>query len=115
MPTSKTALAVDSFAHFSALATDYETRRIFFSYSAEFLNVPELEREFSQHFNVGAAPYLNSYKEWAAWVMFHVGHSPTGEHKIELTPFLRFFKGEYLFEAGYSSEKEVMFNAIIRF
>lgn len=117
-------VAVSDFGHFddeveplgySGLAIDWEDRRFFTSYAFRGIYAGEIDRSFHQRARVGVAPYIGEYGDIHTWIMLQAEHHPGSDTTFELTPLLRFFRGDLLFEAGISGDKEVLFNWVIRF
>lgn len=95
-------------------AGDYETRRIFTSYEARYLDAG-FSDSFTQKGRVGLAPYIGEYDDLQTWLMVEVAHEPEGRDEFVATPLVRFFKDEYMWEIGVSTQKDVLFNWIVRF
>lgn len=107
-------------AGFVKLAADWEDRRYFFSYFArQSLSEGARQNMFHHGGRIGITPYIGDYGALHTWVMVQLDHYPDRDpiHGDELvaTPLLRFFKGVFLGEIGYSSENELLLNAAIRF
>jgi len=96
-------------------ASDYETRRIFASYENRYLKAGSFSDAFTQKARVGVAPYLGEYDDLQTWLMLEVAHDPEGRDEFVTTPLVRFFKDEYMAEIGFSSQKDLLFNWVIRF
>jgi len=108
--------ATDTLAPSIAIAGDWETRRYFTSYAARYREASNLEQnKFIQHARIGIAPYLAEYGNWHTWLMLHVDHLPDNDNELTVTPMVRLFRGNYLFEFGVSNEKDAMFNWIMRY
>lgn len=82
--------------------SDWETRRFFLSYRARYLEAGQVASNFVQAARVGIAPYIANTGALHTWLMIEVDHRPENPDKIGVTPFVRLFKGQALFEAGYS-------------
>lgn len=102
-------------AAFTGIALDWEDRRWFTSYENHLLYAGDIEKHFTQKARVGVAPYIGGYGDLHTWLMLQVDHNPKENDEITLTPLVRFFKGEYLAEAGVSDDGDVLFNWVIRF
>lgn len=95
-------------------AADYETRRIFFSYENRYTDAGDFDA-FAQNARVGFAPYAAEYDELNTWLMLQVDHEPERHDSIILTPIIRMFQDEYLWEIGVSDNKQISLNWIARF
>jgi hypothetical protein len=103
-------------AVFTGIALDWEDRRYFTSYENRFNYMGDIDKHFMQKARLGIAPYIGDYGDLHTWVMLEVDHMPERDSsEIIYTPMLRFFKDVYLFEVGVTSEKDLLFNSVIRF
>lgn len=101
------------------IAGDWETRRWFVSYAAMGKYADALDDgSFHQAGRVGVAPYVAGFGALHTWFMLETSHHPEetdSDDQLIFTPLVRFFKGPYLLELGWSSNDEVLLNGIIRF
>lgn len=102
-------------ANITSIAADWETRRYFTSYVASYYYAGDIAKFFMHKARVGVAPYIGDYGDIHTWLMLQVDHNPTRHKNFAITPLVRFFKDEYLVEAGMSQTGDVLFNWIIRF
>jgi len=94
----------------TTFSIDWEDRRFFTKYEAEYHYSGSFGQEFSENVKLGVAPYLGEYGDLHTWLMVKVTHEPEAERNFYVTPIVRFFKGEYLLEVGYSENKEALVN-----
>lgn len=104
-----------SFAAFTGIAADWESRRWFSSYQNRYLEAGEVDDFFMQEARLGIAPYIADYGDLHTWLMLEVKHIPEGEDTFTLTPLIRFFKDVHLVEIGISNHRDALFNWIVRF
>lgn len=102
-------------AGIAGIALDWENRRYFTSYENHLYYAGDIDRFFMQKARVGFAPYVGDYGDLHTWLMLELEHEPEADDTLRITPLVRFFKGEYLAEAGISEDGEMLFNWIIRF
>ena len=102
-------------AAFTGIALDWEDRRYFTSYENHLLYAGDIEKHFTQSARVGIAPYIGDYGDLHTWLMLQINHDPKKDDEFTITPLVRFFKNEYLVEAGVSDDGDALFNFIIRF
>ena len=103
-------------ASFVGVMTDWETRTLFVSYEARFLEQGKLGNHSMHAARVGWAPYTGDTGELHTWLMLEVDHRKHFDNKTTVTPLLRFFKGPALFEAGYNvTDSAPMLNFTYRF
>lgn len=100
---------------FSGLAIDWENRRWFTMYENSYRSAGDFDEHFNQSATLGLAPYVGEYGDLHTWLMVKTEHQPGQDDKVMVTPFVRFFKGTWLWEVGVSDEGDVLFNWIKRF
>jgi hypothetical protein len=104
-----------SFGGLAGVAADWETRRVFVSYESRLRDYGENET-LSHSARVGIAPYVAEAGALHTWAMLQAEHTPDAEDPVLVTPLLRFFRGPFLIEAGYTiEEEEFLLNWIWRF
>lgn len=102
-------------AIFSGISGDWESREYFISYENRYLEAGSLDDFFMQRVRVGMAPYIADYGALHTWLMVEVEHIPESENNITLTPLVRLLKDVHRFEAGISSNRDVLLNWAVRF
>lgn len=102
-------------AGFVQASADWETRRLFTSYSIRGSISDRLPDLFEQTARLGVAPYIADYGKLHTWLMVEIAHRPQNEDEFSITPLVRFFKSTVMFEAGISDRGEARFSATIRF
>jgi len=100
---------------FSGVALDWESSQFFISYENRYNYNSTIDKFFSQKARVGLAPYIGKYGDLHTWIMLKVENMSRTKSRIVYTPMFRFFKNDYLVEAGISNYKDIMFNFIKRF
>ena len=90
------------FAAYGGVIADWETRSLFTSYRARYVNASHFGRQFMQVARFGFAPYEGDTGALHTWVMLEIDHRPSDSDSITATPLLRLFKGPMLLEAGYN-------------
>ena len=89
-------------ASFVGVMADWETRTLFVSYEALFLEQGTLGNYSMHAARFGWAPYAGDTGELHTWLMLEVDRREHFEDKTSVTPLLRFFKGPALLELGYN-------------
>jgi hypothetical protein len=89
-------------ASFVGIMADWETRTLFVSYEARFLEQGALGNHSMHAARFGWAPYAGDTGELHTWLMLEVDRREHFEDKTSVTPLLRFFKGPALLELGYN-------------
>ena len=100
----------------TGISLDWESRRYFVLYQNQLTYGQGFQTAYRQKGRLGIAPYIGQYGDLHTWLMLQVEHAPSGaRHKLTLTPLVRFFKGQYLWELGVSLHGGVLLNGVIRF
>ena len=89
-------------ASFVGVMADWETRTLFVSYEARFLEQGALGNHSMHAARFGWAPYAGDTGELHTWLMLEIDRREHFEDKTSVTPLLRFFKGPALLELGYN-------------
>lgn len=101
---------------FAGVRADWETRRLFTSYRARYLEAGDLGGRFMQAARAGWAPYEGDTGDLHTWLMVEIDHRPDNGDEIGVTPLVRFFKGSALFEIGWSlTDDEPLLNFAYRY
>ena len=103
----------DSANHFYALAGDWETRRLFSSFSAKKSSGIGYDM-FQQSIKVGVAPYLGDYGDLHTWLMVETKKNDLDNERITY-PVLRLFKGGALIEMSYHKKTKWDIHLMYRF
>ena len=85
-----------------ATQADFETTRFYTAVNARFLYIEE-RFPWMVQLRVGVAPYEAKYKELQAWLVVQGTIAPAMEHSWSVTPMLRFFYRQVLWELGAST------------
>ena len=99
--------------NFYGIHGDWETRKWFAGFSYKMIEAEK--RQYSEKFvQIGVAPYLGDYGDLHTWLMLKT------KKKIlvgdwSTYPVLRFFKGNYFIEFGYSDETKWDAHLMYRF
>ena len=106
----------DRFATYGGVMADWETRSLFVSYRARYLDASHFGEQYMQAARVGFAPYEGDTGDLHTWLMLEIDHRPSDPDSVTATPLVRFFKGALLVEAGYNlTVNQPLFNFTYRF
>ncbi|MGY9042234.1 MAG: hypothetical protein ACKVKZ_07630, partial [Alphaproteobacteria bacterium] len=101
----------DSF--FYNIHGDWETRRVFSGFS-----IKRTENNYKnytdQFIQLGFSPYLGEYGDLHSWIMVKSKKNSLSSSWSSY-PLLKFFKGDFLFEVGFSNKKEWDAHLMYRF
>lgn len=100
---------------FTGLAADWENRRYFTSYENRFFWAGDTDKYVAHTARVGITPYIGDYGDLHTWLMLQADYDAGKADNFSLTPLVRFFKGPDLLEAGFNSDKGMLFNYVHRF
>lgn len=103
------------FGYSTGILSDWETQRLFVSYSNRYLNAYQLSHFFSQSARIGVAPYVGDFGDLHTWLMVEVNHAPGEDVAWSVTPLIRLFKSTHLFEAGVNNRGNLLINFVERF
>tara|TARA_E500000331_G_C17041129_1_gene619622 strand:- start:150 stop:752 length:603 start_codon:yes stop_codon:yes gene_type:complete len=98
---------------FFGLRGDWETRRWYmdFNYKEQESNNLSYTDQYCQ---IGLAPYLGEYGDLHTWVMLKARRNSRNE-TWSVYPVIKFFKGNLLFESGYSKDNQWDIHLMYRF
>ena len=94
---------------------DWETRRYFTSYVANFMKSETVDSTIMQKARFGFAPYLAGYGALHTWLMYELHNMPEYEDALISNFVLRLFKSTNLLELGIDQNKNTTLNFIKRF
>lgn len=96
------------------IEADWESRRYYISgkYQAIRLGTGPLDYARAR---VGYAPYLAEFNELHTWLMMQAEYQPNIFGSVHVTPLLRFFYQNVLWEVGASTTGNWMFNFMVHF
>jgi hypothetical protein len=97
------------------IATDWETRSKFISYSAEYKKSADIVDLLIQKARIGLTPYMANYGKIHTWLMYEINYMNVDKGDIKSAAILRLFKSTHLFETGIDEDKNILFNYTKRF
>ena len=90
------------FVGMASIQADYETRRIYTLAHAQTIQSSGESELNHFRYRLGFAPYIAGYEGVHSWLIGQVDYSPEMEDEWSVTPMVRIFYDNYLFEAGVS-------------
>lgn len=102
-------------AAFTGLMFDWEDRDYYVSYENQVVYASQVQRIFMQKARIGITPYVGDYGDLHTWLMLEIAHNPSNPNVIMATPMIRFFKDDYLLEAGVSNYGDILVNWVVNF
>jgi hypothetical protein len=101
-------------AIFGGVMADYETRRFFLLYENDLAYAGNVMKFHWHCGRVGWAPYKADYDKIQPWLMLKADYRSDQPHKKTLTPMVRLFTPNWMFEAGVSTRGKPMLNLMIQ-
>ncbi len=98
----------------TGLEADFETRRIYTSLKFSGFHAASYDYQMVQG-RVGFAPYVTGFDGIHTWFMVQGMTLRNQENKVEITPMLRFFYQNVLWEVGASTRGNMMFNFMVHY
>lgn len=99
--------------HFYSLAGDWETRRLFSSFSVKKSSGVDYDM-LEQSVRVGIAPYLGDYGDLHTWLMIETKKDDLDDERITY-PVLRLFQGGAMLEVSYHKKTDWGLHLMYRF
>ena len=93
---------------------DYETRRFFLMYESDLVAAGDLMKYHWHTGRIGWAPYKVSYEKVQPWLMLKADYRSDQLHKVQITPMVRLFKPNWMFEAGVNTRGKPMVNVMVQ-
>jgi hypothetical protein len=91
---------------------DWETRRYFVS--GKYLHLGSADSDQGIWVGrVGLSPVMANFQDLQSWAMVQVWHDPISAKEVKITPLLRFFYHNVLWEMGASLKGDMMLNIMI--
>merc|ERR1712054_749594 len=100
---------------YGEFAFDWETRRYFTSYAANFMKSESVDSTFMQKTRLGFAPYIAGYGVLHTWLIYELHNMPEYDDALISNFVLRLFKSTNLLELGIDQNKNTTINFIKRF
>ena len=95
-------------AAWAGASADWEDRRWYVQGGTSARTVASDSDRLWQSGRVGVAPYVVEAGGLHTWLMLQADHTPGASDTWSLTPMLRQFHGDYLWEAGVSTRGDVL-------
>lgn len=104
-----------SAAGLAAVEADWESRKIYFSGKAQVVGGGNFESIEYFRLRAGFAPYVAEFESLHTWFIMQLENLHPAEHPVTLTPLLRFFYKNVLWEVGASSRGDYLLNFMVHF
>ncbi len=94
---------------------DWETRTLYTSLKSYYFSSPGVTDLTMTQARVGVSPFEAAYDQLQAWVMLQAMYTPEVQREVMLTPLLRFFYRNVLWELGASTRGDWMLNLMVHY
>lgn len=103
-------------AWLAGVDADWETRKLYTSAKVQLLDSDKFKSQYMFQGRVGLAPYLTKFENLHTWVILQVQYFPDAfEEKLKVSPVMRFYIENVLWELGVSARGTWSFNTMIHF
>jgi hypothetical protein len=102
-------------AMMAGIEGDWETRKLFTSLKHFEFHSPGVMDATMTQGRVGFSPLLTDFKDLQTWLMLQGMYAPTTDKTVTLTPLIRFFYHNVLWEMGSSFRGEWMLNFMVHY
>lgn len=102
-------------AFMSGFEADWETRTLYTALKHYQFNSPATSDLTMTQARIGFSPFESDFENLQSWFMLQAMYMPEIEKKIILTPMLRFFYKNVLWEFGSSTRGEWMLNLMVHY
>jgi len=98
----------------TGVQADWESRKIYtmIKYTS---TITDWQNQESYEGRVGFAPFLAGFKDLNIWAILQVDHNPKATQQTEVTPLVRMFYKNVLWELGSSLDNKWLINFMVRF
>ncbi|MBL7665179.1 MAG: hypothetical protein JNM93_08600 [Bacteriovoracaceae bacterium] len=102
-------------AYMGGFEFDWETRTLFTALKHYYFSGPSLADFSMTQMRIGVSPFEAGFEELQSWLMLQVMYMPEVDSTIVVTPMLRFFYKNVLWEFGSSTRGEWMLNLMVHY
>jgi hypothetical protein len=99
---------------FGGVMADYETRRFFVQYENDLVYAGDVMKSHWHSGRLGWAPYKAAYDKVQPWLMLKADYRSDQPRKKTITPMVRLFTPDWMFEAGVNTRGKPMINLMIQ-
>lgn len=102
-------------AYMTGFEADWETRSLYTSLKYYYFTSPKVTDFSMAQARVGFSPYEAGFDKLQSWFMLQAMVMPEVEAEVIITPLLRFFYHNVLWEIGSSTRGEWMLNVMVHY
>ncbi len=101
-------------AIFGGVMADFETRRWYIAYELDAAYAGSLMQYNWHRGRIGWAPYAADFDKIQPWFMLQADYRSDQKRQVTITPMMRFFTPDWMFEAGVSTRGKPMINLMLQ-
>ena len=101
--------------YMTGVEADWETRTLFTSLKHYQFTTPGLMDLSMTQGRIGFSPKLADYKDLQTWIMLQAMYTPDVRRTVSVTPLVRFFYHNILWEMGSSTRGEWLLNFMVHY
>ncbi len=102
-------------AYMTGFEADWETRTLYTALKHYYFTSPKVTDISMTQARIGFSPFEAAFDQLQSWFMLQAMYMPDVESEIIITPLLRFFYKNVLWEMGSSTRGEWMLNIMVHY
>ena len=102
-------------AYMAGVEVDWETRTLYTALKYYYFTAPDVTDLSMVQARVGFSPYEAAFDKLQTWFMLQAMVMPEIDNKVVLTPMLRFFYHNVLWEIGSGTRGDWMLNVMVHY
>ena len=102
-------------AYMAGFEADWETRTLYTSLKHYYFTSPKVTDISMTQARIGFSPFESGFDQLQSWFMLQAMYMPDVEAELIITPLLRFFYKNVLWEVGSSTRAEWMINIMVHY
>ncbi|MBA2405356.1 MAG: hypothetical protein H0V66_11340 [Bdellovibrionales bacterium] len=102
-------------AYMTGLEADWETRTLYTALKHYYFTSPKVTDISMTQARIGFSPFEAAFDQLQSWFMVQFMYMPDVESEVIITPLLRFFYKNVLWEMGSSTRGEWMLNIMVHY
>ncbi len=102
-------------AYMAGFEADWETRTLYTAIKHYYFTSPKVTDISMTQARIGFSPFESGFDQLQSWFMLQAMYMPDVESEVVITPLLRFFYKNVLWEVGSSTRAEWMINLMVHY
>lgn len=102
-------------AYMTGIDIDWETRRLFTALKYYYFVSPKFTDIEMTQARVGFSPYEAGFDQLQTWFMLQAMYMPVTDKEVSITPLVRFFYRNVLWEMGSSTRGDWLLNFMVHY